>query len=301
MNFNTLTKEEENIILRKGTEKPFNGEYDNFFREGLYICKRCNAPLYRSEYKFDAKCGWPSFDEEITGATRSQANSDGERMEVLCVNCGAHLGHIFLGENLTEKNTRHCVNSLSLRFIPKSFQEGEENFAVFAGGCFWHMEAILKKLRGVISVVSGYAGGYTKDPVYEDVKTGETGHAESVKIVYDPKIISYGNLLEVFFNMHDPTALNKQGADIGTQYRSAVFYKTLDQKEETEKKIKELTDKKVFKNKIVTEVSPLTEFYTAEEYHQRYFEKQPSTAYCQTMITPALRELEEKFGNLIKK
>lgn len=301
MQLNFLTKEEERVILEKGTEKPFEGEYDAFFEDGLYLCRRCDAPLYESKNKFDAKCGWPSFDDEVKGSIKRKVDADGKRSEVLCSKCGAHLGHIFTGENLTSKNLRHCVNSVSLRFIPRNFLEDEENIAVFSGGCFWSVNAIFSTLKGVASAISGYAGGYTKNPTYEEVKTGETGYAESVKIIYDPEIITYKDLLEIFFYVHNPTILNRQGDDTGSQYRSAIFYKTLSQKEDAEKKIKELEDKKIFQDKIVTEVNPLIEFYSAEEYHQKYFEKNPSATYCQLIIDPKIEEFQKKFINLIKK
>ena len=124
MKLNKLTKEEENVIVHKGTEMPFTGEYDNLFEEGTYVCRRCGAPLYRSESKFDARCGWPSFDQEIKGAVKRLPDPDGVRTEVECVNCGAHLGHVFLGEGFTKTNTRHCVNSISLKFIPKAVSVG---------------------------------------------------------------------------------------------------------------------------------------------------------------------------------
>ena len=142
-------------MLRKGTEAPFSGEYDNFFQTGYYVCRRCSAPLYRSKDKFDAHCGWPSFDQEIPGSVIHQTDSDGQQMEISCTRCGAHLGHVFRGEKLTAKDTRHCVNSLSLRFIPVATRE----MAVFGAGCFWCLEAIFRRLKGVIKVQSGYAGG----------------------------------------------------------------------------------------------------------------------------------------------
>lgn len=119
MKLNKLTKEEERVIVNKGTEMPFTGEYDSNFREGTYICRRCNAPLYKSEDKFDAHCGWPAFDQEIKGAVKRLPDPDGQRVEIECANCGAHLGHVFVGEHFTDKNTRHCVNSISMKFIPK--------------------------------------------------------------------------------------------------------------------------------------------------------------------------------------
>lgn len=300
MKFNKLTTEEEKVITNKGTEKPFTGEYDNFFKEGVYLCRQCNAVLYESKDKFDAKCGWPSFDDEVPGAVKRQTDADGSRTEILCANCGAHLGHVFEGEGMTPKNIRHCVNSISLRFISKSFDKKEESYAVFGGGCFWCLEAIFKELKGVSKVISGYAGGQTPGPTYEKVSSGSTGHAEVVKVIFDPETISYRDLLEVFFYVHDPTTLNRQGNDVGEQYRSLILYKTLDQKEEVEKIIRELEEDKAFESKIVTEVEPLMDFYEAEEYHQKYFEKNPHQPYCQAVIAPKVKSFKDKFEKLIK-
>jgi len=301
MRLNSLTPDEEKVIKEKGTEKPFSGKYDNFIREGVYICRRCNSPLYESKDKFDAHCGWPSFDDEIKGAVKRQIDKDGLRTEIICATCGAHLGHVFEGEKMTEKDVRHCVNSLSMQFIPAEFEENEDNFAVFAGGCFWCLEAVFKELKGVLSVVSGYSGGHISNPNYEIVKKGDTGHAESVEIKYDPKIISYRELLDIFFSVHNPTTPNRQGNDIGSQYRSIILYKTLNQKREAEEMIKELNKSKIFEDPIVTEINPFIRFYPAEESHKDYYERnKDKNPYCQIVINPKLAKFREKYGHLLK-
>jgi len=173
--------------------------------------------------------------------------------------------------------------------------------ATLAGGCFWCLEAAFNRLAGVISVVSGYTGGHVANPSYARVCTGTTGHAEALQITFDPGIISYRELLEVFFAIHDPTTLNHQGADTGTQYRSAIFYHAPEQKVEAERMIKELEASGVWDQPIVTEVKPLTAFYPAEEYHQQYYRKNPSQAYCQAVINPKLAKLRQKFAAKLKK
>lgn len=245
-----LTKEEKNVIINKGTELPFTGKYYNFDEKGTYVCKQCGAALYRSSAKFESSCGWPSFDEEIKGAVKRVPDADGRRIEIICANCGAHLGHVFTGEGFTSKNTRHCVNSISMEFIPDS--EVKLDTAIFAGGCFWGVEYYMEKLPGVKSVESGYIGGSVNDPSYEQVSSKTTGHAEAVRITYNPKETSYETLAKKFFELHDPTQVNRQGPDVGEQYRSEIFYNSPQQKEIAEKLIKQLETKGY---KIVTKVT----------------------------------------------
>jgi peptide methionine sulfoxide reductase msrA/msrB len=162
MKYNPLTTEEQAVILHKATERPFSGEYESNYAKGTYVCKRCGAPLYRSEDKFDARCGWPSFDDEIKGAVKRIPDADGQRTEIICANCGAHLGHVFLNEGFTPKNTRYCVNSISMKFIPDKVmtaQNKNQETAYFASGCFWGTQYYLMKAPGVISTTVGYMGG----------------------------------------------------------------------------------------------------------------------------------------------
>lgn len=300
MQFNQLSPEEERIIVGKGTEAPYSGEYEKKFVEGIYLCRRCDAPLYESKNKFEAHCGWPSFDEEIKGAVKRQTDVDGMRTEVVCAACGAHLGHVFTGENMTLKNIRHCVNSVSLRFVPYDFNKEETPFAVLAGGCFWCLESVYKEVKGVAKVTSGYTGGHLSNPSYEQVSSGTTGHAEAVKIDFDPDVINFETLLEIFFSIHDPTTLNRQGSDIGPQYRSAIFYATWKQRIEAEKILQKLAEEKIYTNPIVTELKALIVFYPAEEYHQDYYAKNPQASYCQLVINSKLKKFREKFQSLLK-
>lgn len=174
-----------------------------------------------------------------------------------------------------------------------------EEKATFAGGCFWCVEAAFKELDGVESVVSGYCGGSTDNPSYEEICSGKTGHAEAVQIEYNPSRISYSELLEVFFSIHNPTTMNRQGPDIGSQYRSAIFYHDDSQRREAEKYIKELEESGIYDG-IVTEIEPLKSFYRAEEYHQDYFEKNPEQAYCRVNVKPKIDKVREEFTDLIK-
>jgi len=267
--FSDLTPEEKHILKNKGTEAPFTGEYNEHFEAGIFICRACENPLYESNTKFNSGCGWPSFDDEIEGAiTRYEDSSGGRiRTEICCSNCDGHLGHIFAGEQITEKDTRHCVNSLSIRFKPYSkFQK-----ATFGAGCFWSVEKLFRATEGVYLASVGYMGGDIDRPTYNQVCSGTTNHAEVVDLYFDAEKVSYATLLNLFWKNHNPTTLNRQGLDSGTQYRSVVFYHNEHQQKEAEQSVGE--QQKNWKNEIVTQVVPCSAFYRAEEYHQNYLNK----------------------------
>lgn len=369
-----LTPEEKRVIVEKGTEAPFSGQYYNHREAGVYHCRQCGAPLYRSADKFDAGCGWPSFDEELPGAVRRTPDADGRRTEITCARCGAHLGHVFTGEGFTPKNTRHCVNSVSLLFEPAAQPaaggmpgnkaqpaagsksggkaesgagtepaagvgdksggkaesaegtvqggkekpaagttpggkekpasgtdgmhaqaagggqtrqangptapaKGQTETAIFAGGCFWGVEYMLSQVAGVVSVESGYTGGTTENPTYEQVCSHRTGHAEAVRVVFDPAKVSYEQLTRLFLEIHDPTQAGGQGPDLGDQYRSEIFYTTPAQQQMAEKLLARLRSKGY---DVVTEVTPAGRFWPAEDYHQRYYERKGTLPYCHT-------------------
>ena len=278
INKDGLTAEEERIIVHKGTEPPGSGEYNKFYEDGIYLCKRCELPLFRSESKFDSKSGWPAFDDNISDAVKEVP--DGSRTEIVCAKCDGHLGHVFMNEGFTDKNTRHCVNSLSMKFLP----ENKYGKAIFASGCFWGTEYFLQKAEGVISTSCGYIGGHTKNPTYKAVCTGSTGHAEAVEVIYDKSKTNFETLCKLFFETHNPTQLNRQGPDIGTQYRSEIFFLNEEQKTVSNKLIDELKGNGLA---VVTKVTKASEFYDAEDYHQDYYIKKNGIPYC--------HKLEKKF------
>jgi peptide methionine sulfoxide reductase msrA/msrB len=213
---------------------------------------------------------------EIEGAIRRETDTDGRRTEILCQNCGAHLGHVFTGEQLTDKNVRHCVNSVSMQFIPAKLNSDMKQ-VYFAGGCFWGVEYLFEHKDGVISAVSGYMGGKTDNPTYKEVCQGNTGHLEVVEVNYDPSKISFEELTRFFFEIHDPTQDKGQGPDIGKQYLSAVFVNNESEKETTEKLIKILEDKNY---EIATKILSVSTFWKAEDYHQDYYDKNHKQPYC---------------------
>ncbi len=285
--YRELTSAEERVIVRKGTERPFTGKYDDHFEPGVYTCKRCGAKLFESTSKFNSHCGWPSFDDQIPGAVKWQPDADGMRTEIVCANCDGHLGHVFRGEQLTAKNTRYCVNSISMNFIPAAAmengndapqaQEPRTETAIFASGCFWGTEYYLQRAGGVISTTVGYTGGHVDNPTYQQVCTDRTGHAEAVKVVYDPTRTSYAKLARLFFETHDFTQVNRQGPDVGRQYRSAIFFLNDEQKEIATELVQALS--KTGK-RVATEITPAGKFWPAEEYHQEYYSKTGKTPYC---------------------
>lgn len=273
-----LSAQEADILLHKGTEAPFSGRYHHHDKPGTYLCRQCGMPLYGSRDKFASGCGWPSFDAELPGAVRRLPDADGQRTEIVCAHCGGHLGHVFEGEGFTEKNTRHCVNSLSMTFVDAGSPEEKAAFArradapctataIVAGGCFWGVEDAFEKLPGVCSAVSGYTGGTVPSPSYAQVSTGTTGHAEAVLIRYDPTRISYEQILRRFFEIHDPTQLNRQGPDVGTQYRSAIFYADDEQYAVAQRLVARLRE---LGYKVQTRLEKAAPFYEAEDWHQDF-------------------------------
>ena len=275
MKYNKLTPEEERVIIHKGTEAPYTGEYVNNKQAGVYVCRRCNAPLYNSSDKFDSHCGWPSFDDEIKGAVKRVPDADGRRTEIICTNCGAHLGHVFLNEGFTAKETRHCVNSISLKFIPQENKMIKK--AYFASGCFWGTEYYFMKAKGVAHTAVGFMGGHVDHPSYQQVCQKNTGHLETTEVEYDTSKTTYEDLVKLFFETHDFTQTNGQGPDIGPQYLSCIFYADENEKSIAEKYIS-ILQKKGYK--VATMLKPLSTFWKAEDYHQQYYEHKGTTPYC---------------------
>jgi len=275
--YNFLNEYEAYVIENKGTETVWTGRYTNLKEDGTYICKQCGQALFRSGDKFDSHCGWPGFDDEITGAIKRVPDADGMRTEIICSNCGGHLGHVFEGEGFTAKNLRHCVNSVSVDFVSEELEKGRYETAILAGGCFRGVEYYLQKMEGVRSVVSGYTGGHVKNPSRREVCTGRTGHAEAVKVVYDPGKVSYEDVVRTFLEIHDPTQVNRQGPDLGEQYRSGIFYMNEYQRETAEKLLNILREKGY---DIATELTRAGDFYETENYHQDYYFEKGTMPYC---------------------
>jgi peptide methionine sulfoxide reductase msrA/msrB len=293
-----LSSEQYYILREKGTERAFTGALLMNKEKGIYSCAGCGNELFTDEMKFDSHCGWPSFDREIAGGKIKKTidKSHGMiRTEITCAKCDGHLGHIF-DDGPTPTGERYCVNSLSLSFEPLEGANKTEEITL-GGGCFWCVEAVYLNLKGVIKVESGYSGGFVKNPAYREVCNGTTGHAEVVKITYNANELSLQKLLEVFFTVHDPTTLNRQGNDIGTQYRSVIYFHQPAQELIARSIIKQLEEQKVFSNPIVTEVKTFDTFYKAEDYHQNYYNQHKSEPYCQLVIEPKLDKFKKVFNN----
>ncbi len=270
-----LTPFERHVIEDKGTEPAFSGLYTQTDEPGEYHCKRCDALLYKSENKFSSHCGWPSFDDEVKGAVTRVPDKDGQRIEIVCTACKAHLGHVFEGERMTSKNIRHCVNSVSLNFQPKV--TASVKTAVLASGCFWGTQYYLGRIPGVLSTKVGYTDGQVENPTYKQVCSGTTGHVEAIEVDYDPRKLSYKELLKYFFETHDFSQDNGQGPDIGPQYLSVAFYSDEQEKKDAEEVIAYLTNNG---HKVSTKLKPIQKFWEAEGYHQLYYEKKGDVPYC---------------------
>jgi peptide methionine sulfoxide reductase msrA/msrB len=308
-----LTPEQFEVTQKAGTEPPFRNAYWNNHAAGIYVDVTSGEPLFSSQDKFESGTGWPSFTKPLDASNvieHSDTAYGMTRVEVRSKHGDAHLGHVF-EDGPAPTGQRFCMNSASMRFVPaeklvesgygqyaKLFPEvkqtqpenkpgpqakpGRET-AVLAGGCFWGMENIIRKIPGVLETEVGYAGGSLEAPHYEDVTTGRTGHAESVRVVFDPSVLSYEALLGFFFRMHDPTTMNRQENDVGTQYRSAIFYES-DEQKRTAERVKAAVDKAgKWKAPIVTQIVPAGKFWKAEDYHQDYLVHNPNGYNCHVL------------------
>lgn len=300
-----LTAEQFAVTQQCGTEPPFRNAYWDNKKPGIYVDVVSGEPLFSSLDKFDSGTGWPSFTKPIKGveiAEKKDTSYGTVRTEARSKLADSHLGHVFDDGPRDQGGMRYCINSASLKFVPVAEMESagyseylepfvaaglikasKKETAILAGGCFWGMEEILRKIPGVSKTTVGYTGGKTANPTYEQICTGSTGHAEAIEIVFDPSQLSYEGLLDYFFRMHDPTTLNRQHNDVGTQYRSAIFYTSEAQKKTAAAVKAKLEAAKKFNRPITTEITAASKFYSAEDYHQKYLVKNPGGYNCHVL------------------
>lgn len=283
------------ITRLKGTERPHSSEMCSLFEPGEYACACCETPLFDSGEKFESGTGWPSFTQPLAEnavAYHKDTSYGMIRVEALCNTCDAHLGHVFQ-DGPKPSGLRYCINALAMKKIEKKEQK-----ATFGGGCFWCTEALFQQLKGVTKVKSGYSGGAIVNPTYREVCSGMTGHAEAIEVSYNPDEISFEDLLKIHLTTHNPTTPNRQGADVGTQYRSIIFYRNETEKAAAAKVIAEVQP--FFDDKIVTELKSFEAFYTAEKEHQDYYNNNSNGRYCQAVIDPKLRKFKELYRDKVK-
>lgn len=299
----TLSREQFEVTQQCGTEPPFHNAYWDNHEAGIYVDVVSGEPLFSSVDKFDSGTGWPSFTKPLEpNIVEKQDKEYGMvRTEVRSKHGDSHLGHVFDDGPREKGGLRYCINSASLRFVPaakleaegygayaKLFplvkQQGATEVAYLAGGCFWGMEDLIRKIPGVLETEAGYTGGWLENPKYDDTHDSKSGHAESVKVVFDPTKLSYSDLLEKwFFRMHDPTTLNRQGNDVGSQYRSAIFFTSDAQKKAAEVVKARVDASGKWKKPVVTEIVAASKWYPAEDYHQDYLVKHPGGYTCHFM------------------